>query len=262
MVRIQSIQNKFLSNKPILLFDEGKGFIAQAIWQHYQPTQQVFIYRNGITGLLQEAEEVFKRKLKYVTLYGKTGVGKSALLEFLRSKNQQVLHLEELANHKGSTFGNLEHKTQLSQESFILQLAEQVAHFDPNRPVFVESEKYSLGKNLIPLSLLENFSNGKRVQLSLYRKNRIERLIKDYAGINDKEIEAGIEKLKFRIGSKKAEDLKRQLSRKNYEFVMEGLLDYFDKSDSYQKNETLSFDLIQNAEDLEKAGLDLIERFS
>lgn len=262
MDRIQAIHHEIISPKPVLLFDVRNGLIAQAVWQHFRPLQQIFIYRNGIDGLLQEAEEIFKRKQNFIILYGKTGVGKSAILELLRKNNQQVLHLEEIANHRGSTFGNLKNKTQPSQESFIFQLAHQIAQYDPNRAIFVESEKYSLGKNLIPFSLLENFSNGKKVNLQLSKKARVQRLVKDYAGINDKEIESGIEKLKFRIGPEKAEELKRELSKKNYEFTMAGLLEYFDQSETYQKNATLSFDLNLETKNLDTVVSQLIEKFS
>ncbi len=261
MKRIQSHQSDFSSTKPILLFDEGKSLMAQAIWQHYLPFKEIYIYRNGIDGLLQEAEEVFKSKLNFITLYGKTGVGKSAMLELLRSKNHQVLHLEEIANHRGSTFGNLKKQTQPSQESFILQLAECLSDFDPQKPIFVESEKYSLGKNMIPYRLLDQISKGKRVQLQLSEDSRIQRLISDYAGINDKEIESGIEKLKFRIGPEKAEALKSELIKRNYAFVMRGLMSYFDQSDSYNQATTLSFDLILDFENPELAVLELLEKY-
>ena len=41
----------------------------------------------------------------FVVLAGNTGSGKSLILECLKEKGENVLHLEELANHKGSVLG-------------------------------------------------------------------------------------------------------------------------------------------------------------
>ena len=38
---------------------------------------------------------------KFILLSGNTGNGKSRILEALREAGEQVLHLEELAKHKG-----------------------------------------------------------------------------------------------------------------------------------------------------------------
>ena len=44
-------------------------------------------------------------QLRLVRVSGATGSGKSQLLEALRARGEQVLHLEQLARHKGSVLG-------------------------------------------------------------------------------------------------------------------------------------------------------------
>ena len=49
---------------------------------------------------------------------GNTGNGKSRILEALREKGEQVLHLEEMAKHKGSVLGNYHNEPQPNQKYF------------------------------------------------------------------------------------------------------------------------------------------------
>ena len=44
---------------------------------------------------------------EYNVIGASTGSGKSLVLECLRERGENVLHLEELANHKGSVLGEL-----------------------------------------------------------------------------------------------------------------------------------------------------------
>lgn len=250
MERIENLTPYFSTKKTVLLFDEKPFYIAQAIWQHFQPSTEVFIYKGGFKALLKETERVFKYKYQFATLYGETGVGKTKLLEFLENKGEQVLNLEKIANHQGSIFGNLSNNNQPSQETFILVLAQILSQFDRNRPVFVESEKLNLGKNVIPLSLAESLENGIKVRLTLSKDDRIKRLVQEYAGVNDFKLKDGIEKLKFRIGKTDSTQMLDDLKQKNYQKVAERLIDYFDVTESYQSIHSLSFDLTLSNQDL------------
>ncbi|MEN2283614.1 hypothetical protein AAGF08_15835 [Algoriphagus sp. SE2] len=259
MSRIESLATLFSKKKPILLFDESPFYIAQAIWQHYQPTSNVFIYKGGFKALLKEANRVFKSKYHFVILYGETGVGKTDLLKNLQKKGEQILNLEELARHNGSVFGNLSNQNQPSQEAFIINLANILSDFDQDKLIFVESEKFSLGKNIIPLTLTESLENGFKVRLFLPKENRVERLVKEYAAVNDLKLKEGIEKLKFRIGKDTSSQLTRLLEQKNYVRVAEKLIEYFDSTESYQSIQAQDFDLTINNLEIDKATEELIK---
>ena len=58
--------------------------------------------------------ETLPGKYSYQVICGRTGSGKSRLLEALARNGQQVLDLEKLAAHKGSVLGDLPHEVQLS----------------------------------------------------------------------------------------------------------------------------------------------------
>jgi len=243
MDKIEIHSNEILSTKPTLIFDDSPEIIAKAIWQHYRPKTDLYIYSGGLKSLLEEANQIFKKPYKLFTLYGETGVGKTDLLMLLTNEGQQTLNLEGIANHNGSTFGNLQNYTQPSQETFTIRLAETLARFSVDKPVFVESEKVGLGKNMIPLLLSEALDTSKKIRITLSKEERIERLVKEYANINDLKLKEGIEKLKFRIGQYEANEILKLLEKKDYHKVARHLIEYFDRSESYQSIDGNEFEL-------------------
>ena len=52
---------------------------------------------------VQKEQSSQMEAFKFILLSGNTGNGKSRILEALRETGEQVLHLEELAKHKGDT---------------------------------------------------------------------------------------------------------------------------------------------------------------
>src|SRR5690606_39195657 len=91
-----------------------------------------------------------RRQRKLIVLGGKTGVGKTVLLKKLQEKGEQVLDLEGIANHKGSSFGAIGLPQQPTVEQFENLMAEQLIRFDPALPVWVENESRRIGAVIIP----------------------------------------------------------------------------------------------------------------
>ena len=68
-------------------------------------------YRRHILSCLEE-------KWKMIVLGGMTGSSKTHILRYLKSKGQQVIDLEQLANHKGSAFGALGQQSSAIDRTF------------------------------------------------------------------------------------------------------------------------------------------------
>jgi tRNA 2-selenouridine synthase len=92
--------------------------------------------------------------LRFVVVAGRTGSGKSLMLERLAADGEQVLDLEQLARHRGSVLGHLPDEPQPSQKRFETLLWERMRRFDPRRPVFVESESRKVGQCQVPEQLI------------------------------------------------------------------------------------------------------------
>ncbi|WP_175913390.1 tRNA 2-selenouridine(34) synthase MnmH [Burkholderia metallica] len=124
-------------------------------------------------------------RFRYIALVGHTGCGKTRLLNALRDAGAQTLDLEALACHRGSLLGALPGKPQPSQKGFDSGLVETLGRFDPEWPVFVESESRRIGLVQLPIALIEAFHAGPWVHVDAAHDERIAFLLDDYAHLFD-----------------------------------------------------------------------------
>ncbi|MDP2825046.1 MAG: tRNA 2-selenouridine(34) synthase MnmH [Sulfuritalea sp.] len=119
-------------------------------------------------------------QVKFRVVTGATGSGKSRLLEALMARGAQILHLEELAAHKGSVLGNLPGQPQPAQKGFETQLFAALSALDLNKPVFVEAESRKIGRLQVPDALLEAIRRAPGLCIEAPLAARIEFLLHDY----------------------------------------------------------------------------------
>jgi tRNA 2-selenouridine synthase len=119
-------------------------------------------------------------RLSYRVVCGPTGSGKSRLLQMLASEGAQVLDLEHLAAHRGSLLGALPDRSQPTQKSFESAICFALDHFDPIRPVFVESESKKIGSLRVPDALLEAMRSSPCIRLEVPLSARVQLLTEDY----------------------------------------------------------------------------------
>src|SRR5450432_3047164 len=85
-----------------------------------------------------------------VVLCGKTGSGKSLVLQQLELSGYPSINLEKIASHRGSAFGDLLLPYQPSQPEFEKELQSTCSRYAGSQYVFVEQKPGSLGKRKIP----------------------------------------------------------------------------------------------------------------
>ncbi|MCX7150124.1 MAG: tRNA 2-selenouridine(34) synthase MnmH [Rhodocyclales bacterium] len=124
--------------------------------------------------------EVLPPQLKFRVVSGATGSGKSRLLEALTARGGQVLHLEELAAHKGSVLGNLPGQPQPTQKGFESQLLAALSALDPTKPVYVEAESRKIGRLQLPDALLDAIRSAPGLRIEASLQARVEFLLRDY----------------------------------------------------------------------------------
>jgi tRNA 2-selenouridine synthase len=125
--------------------------------------------------------EVRPTALDLRVLCGRTGSGKSRLLQALRDAGAQVLDLEALACHRGSVLGPLPGVPQPSQKRFETLIWQALRGFDPARPVFVEGESRTIGRLRVPEDLLERLRAAPVLLLEMPIEARVAFLLEDYA---------------------------------------------------------------------------------
>ncbi len=120
------------------------------------------------------------QRFDYRVVGGATGSGKSRLLEALSAAGAQVLHLEELASHKGSVLGPLPQTQQPSQRTFESRIHACLSAFDQDRPVYVEAESRRIGSVQLPDALLTVIRAAPGLRIEATIAARVEFLLQDY----------------------------------------------------------------------------------
>jgi tRNA 2-selenouridine synthase len=92
----------------------------------------------------------------------------------------QVLDLEALANHRSSVLGVLPGLPQPTQKAYDTLVWNALRHFDPMRPVYVESESKKVGNVVVPASLMDKMRNSTCLNLQLALEERVALLMEDY----------------------------------------------------------------------------------
>ena len=119
-------------------------------------------------------------RLDWRVVCGPTGSGKTRFLQALANEGAQVLDLEALANHRSSVLGAIPGVSQPSQKLFDTRIWDALRKFDPQRPVYVESESKKVGNVAVPTALIEAMRQGSCLSLQLPDTERVALLMEDY----------------------------------------------------------------------------------
>ena len=120
-------------------------------------------------------------KLKLRVLCGRTGSGKTRILQALAEQGAQVLDLESLANHRGSVLGDVPEQPQPSQKQFETLLWQAVRGFDLGRSIWIESESRKIGNLRVPEALHNHLrAHGNCVWIDTPLATRVQLLLQDY----------------------------------------------------------------------------------
>jgi tRNA 2-selenouridine synthase len=198
-----------------------------------------------------------------VVLCGSTGVGKTIILNRLARRNIPSIDLEELANHRGSVFGQIGLGKPATAQNFDAELLAKLNKLNNQPYIVVECESKRIGNVYLPEALFNAMRQGKNLLLSANIELRVDRLIAEYmdmCGNNHEAIIAGIQSLRKRIGNKKTDQIldwfKSGMIR---EVVKILLLDYYDPMYGYEKTDPSNYDTCVKADDVEQATDDIIQ---
>ena len=103
-------------------------------------------YRNHVL-------QSFEKPFQIIILGGETGSGKTEILKYIREEGEQVIDLEGIAHHKGSSFGAIGQEPQPRPEQFENDLALQWNKLDPSKRIWLEDESKNIGRVFITDSL-------------------------------------------------------------------------------------------------------------
>jgi tRNA 2-selenouridine synthase len=167
---------------------------------------------------------------RIIILGGKTGSGKTEILHELRSLGEQVIDLEHLAHHKGSSYGSLGQLPPPSTEQFENELYSQWRQLDPTRRVWLEDESRSVGRCLIPQAVWEQMQAASLVLVEMDKSLRIERLVREYACFDIALLYEATHRIQKRLGGQHHTAAIEALDRRDFAAVADITLNYYDKA--------------------------------
>jgi len=182
-------------------------------------------YRNSLYGWLDEILDTWKPK--FVVLEGMTGTRKTELIQNL---NVAKLDLEDLANHRASTYGGVGLKER-SQKMFLFLLYEELLKLKDCDKVVVEGESKKIGKIFLPTRLFDLMLSGDFIHVVASDDVRINHIIKEYCSSKEKveELMALTPRLVKFIGKKKVDEVVSWFQKGEYYLAVEFLLlKYYD----------------------------------
>ncbi|MBK6948510.1 MAG: tRNA 2-selenouridine(34) synthase MnmH [Haliscomenobacter sp.] len=255
----------YKQQNPEIAFDKGLEFAgARMSWyvkeaKRLAPDRNVFIHcwrggkRSGSlawllgfagfeVGVLEGGYKAYRnyilnefavRPIRPVVLGGPTGSGKTEILRCLREAGEQVIDLEGLANHKGSSFGAIGESPQPTVEQFENNLYRELSLMDPTRRVWVENESRAIGRIFLPDGLWNQFQRSPLVKLDVPMEERVQFLVGVYGAFPKEALEDAFRRIERRLGGQHLKAALDALERNDFATAAEIALRYYDKSYSF-----------------------------
>jgi len=242
--RFHQIQKEALTlfpEKKIILYCWRGGMRSQILsWLLGMVGFEVYRLKGGYKTYRTFTFTEVRKERKLLVLGGKTGVGKTILLKKLRENGEQILDLEGIANHKGSSFGSIGLPPQPTVEQFENLMAEQLMRFDPALPVWVENESRRIGRIILPDLLYALILKSHLIDIQKPDDERVVHIAEEYGNLPSEELIAAVNRLKKKLGGLRTQEAIEAILAGDHQAWISNLLLYYDK--------TYEFDLARHEE--------------
>ncbi len=170
---------------------------------------------------------------------GRTGSGKTRILEALKEEGEQVIDLEGMAHHRGSAFGHLGLAPQPSNEYFENQIGDALSQMDKNRVIWVEDESRHIGKRTLPQPLWQHLIQSPVIFLDVGAELRIQEIMQEYGTQDTSGLIAAFKRISRKMGPQFVKAALDHLEKGDLEGAARLALAYYDKAyDFHLANQT------------------------
>ncbi|KAA5543979.1 tRNA 2-selenouridine(34) synthase MnmH [Adhaeribacter rhizoryzae] len=178
----------------------------------------------------------FEKKYPLVILGGMTGSGKTEILHQLQQASESIIDLENLAHHKGSSFGLIGQPPQTTTEQFENDFALALYGQNIRQPkrLWLEDEGISIGKVNIPKPFYEQMQAATLIKIEVPKIERIRKLAREYCQADKALLTEAILRIKKRLGGLATKEALQAIETDDMEKMVELALVYYDKAYSYQ----------------------------
>lgn len=184
-------------------------------------------YRKHVLEMLSQAQ------IDMIIVGGKTGTGKTKILRALKEMGEQIVDIEALAHHKGSSFGSIGELPQPTVEQFENDLWNAMSLLDFKRRVWIENESRSIGRVFIPEGFWNEMKAAPLFNIEVPFECRIQNLVDDYTGVSETELVAAFLRISKKLGGQHLKTALDALQAADYAAAAAIALRYYDKTYQY-----------------------------
>lgn len=190
----------------------------------------VFVLKGGYKQYRRWVLNQMEEPVNLRVVGGMTGSGKTRILQELRAMGEQVIDLEAIAQHQGSTYGSLNRLQQPSQEQFENNLAAQLQPLDRNSRIWVEDESMTIGQCCIPKSFWNRMQSATVYFVELPLKDRVQALVQEYGSLDKEFLVVCTDRIRKRLGPEQTKNAIAAIRQDRMEDFVRLVLVYYDKT--------------------------------
>lgn len=183
-------------------------------------------FRRWVRATLSETKPI-------ISLGGMTGTGKTQVLSALAAQGEQVLDLEGLAHHRGSSYGSLGLPPQPTNEQFENRVAMAWSRFTSQQPIWIEAESRRIGSCRVPDELFQPMLQASVVQIMRSPEERIALLADEYGEADPAELIAATERIRKRLGGLRTQQAIDAIHQGDLSTAIALVLSYYDRTYRY-----------------------------
>ncbi len=191
---------------------------------------EVYLLEGGYKKYRNWILDKFAEKINIFILGGMTGSGKTKVLEELRKQGEQIIDLEGLAQHQGSSYGSMGKFIQPTQEQFENNLATQIDKINKEKPVWLEDESLTIGKRFIPNPLWHQMRQAIVFNMTVPTEERIHFLVQEYGTLDKQFLISSTERIAKRLGPEQTRDAVLAINEGRMKDFIRIVLFYYDKT--------------------------------
>jgi tRNA 2-selenouridine synthase len=194
---------------------------------------EVYTLKGGYKTFRRFGIDSFSNTYHFTILSGSTGCAKTKTLQEMKALGDQVIDLEDLAQHQGSSFGSMGTLVQPSQEQFENLLAAELAKMDSSKPIWLEDESVMIGKRVIPKPIWEQMRKAPIIKMEIPKLERVDFLNEDYGNLNKEFLKESVIRISKRLGPLETKLTLQAIDEGRMKDFINQVLVYYDKT--YQK---------------------------
>jgi tRNA 2-selenouridine synthase len=191
---------------------------------------EVYLLEGGYKKYRRWILNQFEEKYNLVILGGMTGSGKTLILHQLQQLGEQIIDLEHLAQHQGSSYGTMGRMVQPSQEQFENDLGTQLYLLDKDKPVWIEDESITIGKRSIPNALWRQMREANLLNIKIPLARRIDFLVQEYGQLDKDFLVECTQRIWKRLGPEQTKNAIQAITEGRMADFISLVLVYYDKT--------------------------------